>query len=109
MGGEANLGHNAVVVAEVVVTPVEAAVPHVTVFEHVVEVQLVVVEVSPKFVTAQSTCQLLTVMLAVQLLVEVLDDVLVGSDLGGLDASWPGGGSSTTGGGAEESGQSPAI
>lgn len=66
--------------------------------EHVVEVQVEVVDVSPKFVTEQWTWQLVMVVLEAQL--------LVGSELWGFGDT---GGPSMIGGGPDASGHSPAT
>ena len=56
MDDEGNVvGHSAVDVSDVVVVPVVIDVAQTTVSEHVEEAQADVVELSPKFVTEQST------------------------------------------------------
>lgn len=71
------------------VEPVVAAVEQTTVSEHVVEVQLLVVEVSPKFVTAQSIWQFVMVEAVAQLLVVDVVGELVSGEVTESPLSFP--------------------
>jgi hypothetical protein len=75
------VGHTAVVVAVVLVTPVVMSVAQTTDSTHVEVEHALAVLVSPKFVTEQSTWQFVTVELVAQLLVAEDVGELVGAEL----------------------------